>query len=251
MILGSKVQQNRGCPTRQILARIPRQPQHNKNLLDHDDTSANSLKHDITSIPLTTTTTTSGYVRNKNRISYLPHCNGTVIANNLIDIDGIVSIPAVQSSMSVRGATRLGSSLYDNIKFRGILTQTTMAFDGSLHDEFATILETTSGIDLNFTGQSKTVSIPDASGTILSTGNLKYIDGQNATAIKIPETLKSLRHAEFGTSGKKTTILGTSIFDGEVSFGHSNFNDNINLKGTLIASTLIFGKTNNSGSYHP
>ena len=27
MILGSKVQQNRGCQTRQILARIPRQPQ--------------------------------------------------------------------------------------------------------------------------------------------------------------------------------------------------------------------------------
>ena len=64
------------------------------------------------------------------------------------------------------------------------------------------------------------------------------------------ETLKSLRHAEFGTSGKKTTILGTSIFDGEVSFGHSNFNNNINLKGNLIASTLTFGKTNNSGSYH-
>ena len=125
-----------------------------------------------------------------------------------------------------------------------------MAFDGSLHDEFATILETTSGIDLNFTGQSKTISIPDASGTILSTGNLKYIDGQNATAIKIPETLKSLRHAEFGTSGKKTTILGTSIFDGEVSFGHSNFNDNINLNGNLIVSTLTFGKTNVSGSYH-
>ena len=61
-----------------------------------------------TSIPLTTTTTTSGYVKNKNRISYLPHCNGTVItANNLIDIDGIVSIPAVQSSMSVRGATKV------------------------------------------------------------------------------------------------------------------------------------------------
>ena len=108
-----------------------------------------------------------------------------ITANNLIDIDGIVSIPAVQSSMSVRGTAILGSSLYDNIKFRGFLNQTTMSFDGSLRDEFATTIDTNSGNDLNFTGQSKTISIPDASGTIISTGNLKYIDGQNATAIKI------------------------------------------------------------------
>ena len=126
-----------------------------------------------------------------------------------------------------------------------------MSFDGSLRDEFATTIDTNSGNDLYFTGQSKTISIPDASGTIISTGNLKYIDGQNATALKMLGTLKSLRHAEFGISGEKTTILGTSIFDGGVSFGHSNFNNNIiNLKGTLIASTLIFGKANNSGSYH-
>ena len=61
-----------------------------------------------TSTPLTTTTTTSGYVKNKSRVSYLPQSNGTVITtNNLINIDGIISIPAVQNSMSVRGTQSL------------------------------------------------------------------------------------------------------------------------------------------------
>ena len=64
-------------------------------------------------------------------------------------------------------------------------------------------------------------TLPDASGVILTTGNLHCIEGKNATFMRIMNNLHVYDNVVLGNEQDHITFLGETYINGDIRFGRN------------------------------
>eukprot|EP00942_MAST-04A_sp_MAST-4A-sp1_P004708 g4708.t1 len=164
-------------------------------------------------------------------------------------MNGTITSLSLADDIVVQGDILIGNSSNSTVSFNGSFTENVLIFGGEFKNSFTTKMN----VGWNMPNTTKDVvlqtTLPDASGMILTTGNLHRIDGKNATFVNISNNLNVYTSVDLGISGNSTTFLGETTMNGDVVLGSNQQND-IVLNGDFKAIQLIFGrKFNNSMKY--
>lgn len=138
-----------------------------------------------------------------------PNATGTVITTgNLSDVSGTMTAVTVSGATALNGTVGLGDAAADVVTITGTIAGgTPLVFEGATANDFET-----SFVITDPTTPDKTITFPDATGTVVTTGNL--------TAITSTGTLSAV------------TVSGATALNGTVGLGDAEA-DAITVTGSL------------------
>ena len=148
----------------------------------------------------------------------LPDTSGTIITNgNLAQITELISMTSitVSGTSTLSSTTQFGDAAGDEIAIRQIIDGASpLVFEASTTSNLYTTLS------IDALAGDKTVTLPDASGDIITTGNLGSITSTG------------------GLTG--LTVTGNVALEADVTFGNSNTDDKVTLNGKIQGTSSPF-----------
>jgi len=148
----------------------------------------------------------------------LPDVTGTIVTSgNFAQITQLPSMTAltVSGTSSLTSTTQLGDAAADSIVIDQIIVGASpFVFEGGTSNTKTTTLA------IDTLAGDKTVTLPDASGDIITTGNLASITSTG--------TLTGL------------TVTGAVSMEGSVTYGNSAANDKVTINGKIQGTSSVF-----------